>query len=121
VTALDPGRNQWTAERYLPRRVWQACGAASGNRFYVMGGRDSADGPAVNTMDVLGHRFRSLVVVGGAAGGSGRGGLRVRERAHLCHGRVGQCHDRRTPSGQAWEYDPAALGRYFVQSRGTGD
>jgi len=47
VTALDPGRNQWTAERYLPRRVWQACGAASGNRFYVMGGRDSADGPAV--------------------------------------------------------------------------
>jgi uncharacterized protein (TIGR03437 family) len=53
VTALDTARNQWSAQPDLPRRVWQACGAAAGTRFYVIGGRERTDGPAVNTVDVL--------------------------------------------------------------------
>jgi len=53
VTSYDPAANQWRAEIAEPRRVWQACGAVSGNNFFVAGGRELANGPPMNRVDIL--------------------------------------------------------------------
>ncbi len=109
VTVFDPARNQWAAERDLPRRVWQACGAASGSRFFVLGGRELADGPPVSTVDVLDTTSGTWSAAALPLALAEAACAELNGRIYVMGGWTTAATSAGRPSADAWVYDPASL------------
>src|SRR5262245_2001205 len=108
ASVYDPSSNGWSAVADFPRGVSSACAAAAAGKLYVIGGRESADGPPLASVSVFDPSVRAWssaapvpIPVANAACAS------VDNRVYIFGGWT-RMMDRTVVSDAVWLYDPAS-------------
>ena len=108
ASLYEPSRNEWSSLPEMPRAAWHACAAEVGGKLYVMGGRESAEGPPVATVQVFDPAagwsavpaLPAPVVNAACAGVDGR--------VYVFGGWTPGGMGANTISDGAWAYDPSS-------------